>query len=233
MSISSATNVYFFKIRSSRSQRKKTLRITANNDEHAWGKALALYPAKYLQLKLKYIMDLITAKVEAAALSIKKGKRTYINLNEEDEECEVSLSPDSKKENILAVFAAGNEIKDVEEVLMVLQKDSIEPAHPSTKPKSEKLKVQKNNTKPKQEKPVKTVKQDKIMSTKTKKTKVKEAKKSASVKKIAKEPKGDKIARGNNMFLTPTEWKKVDSLLNKEGLTFSAWSRSLVQAKIK
>jgi len=48
-----------------------------------------------------------------------------------------------------------------------------------------------------------------------------------------KEAKVKTVPRGNNMYLTEAEWKKVDTLLAKEGVSFSAWSRGLVQAKIK
>lgn len=68
----------------------------------------------------------------------------------------------------------------------------------------------------------------------TMKTKTKErpaVKKSAPKKEAT--PKVKTIPRGNNMFLTEAEWKKVDAILAKEELTFSAWSRGLVQAKIK
>lgn len=52
-------------------------------------------------------------------------------------------------------------------------------------------------------------------------------------KKLPKNEKAKTIARGNNMFLTEADWKKVDAILNKEETSFSAWSRSLVLAKIK
>ncbi len=67
------------------------------------------------------------------------------------------------------------------------------------------------------------------MKTKSSTTKKVAAKKAAPVKKEKK----NTVPRGNNMFLTPDEWKKVDAILAKEEITFSAWSRGLVQAKIK
>lgn len=76
------------------------------------------------------------------------------------------------------------------------------------------------------------------METKTKspvkKAPKKIAKKTPAKKVVKKETNGEaKLPRGNNMFLTAAEWKKVDAILAKEETTFSAWSRSLVQSKIK
>lgn len=82
---------------------------------------------------------------------------------------------------------------------------------PKDEPEEEKVK---------KEKPVKKVK------TETKK-KVAQKQRPATVKKE------QRIPRGNNMFLTEAEWKKVDAILKKEDKSFSEWSRGLVQAKIK
>jgi hypothetical protein len=62
-----------------------------------------------------------------------------------------------------------------------------------------------------------------------------EAKKSPAKKEAPKKlAKAEKtLPRGNNMYLTAGEWAKVDALLAKKELSFSAWSRGLVQAAIK
>lgn len=206
--------VYYFKLRGSRHfKKRRTLRLTALDDVNAWGKALALHPAKFLKLKRKYTMDLITAKVEAAALSIKKGKRVYINLNEEEEECEVSHTPAPKKENVLAIFAAGNEVQDIEDVVMMVDKPVKAPsAIPKPVKGAKKSTLDKPTKQPKTVEAVKVVKQvkkSKTLNNKVMSTKVK-------VKKGAKKSPAKKVTyvKGVSGIMTPVKGGAALEILN-------------------
>lgn len=246
--------------RKAKSLRAKRVKVEANSYEEALNKVLAVNPGKWvtttyarnlivvdfsiaekaaLQSKttipkigriyckpFKHItntMDLITAKVDAAALSRKKGKKLYINVDSEGE-CIIESLPAKKQEDIMAVFIAGNEVKLEDHVTMVVDEVKTSASQPATKKTKEVVKKEKT-------KKVKTMATVKTAVKKTaKKVAKKVTKKTAPAKKDTREIK---IPRGNNMFLTEAQWKKVDALLAKEGLTFSAWSRSLVEVKIK
>lgn len=157
-------------------------------------------------------MDLITAKVEAAAKS-KDGKKIFILV---DAEGECSLSNTYSKEAI-AAYKNGNEV-----ALEAGDASTSEGAGQTAPPPAGK-KVKSVTTK-----------KPKTMATPAVSKKV--AKKAPAKKVVAKKaatPNPDRIVRGNNMFLSKGEWAKVDAILKKEDKSFSEWSRGLVLAKIK
>jgi len=199
-----------FRVRASfKSTSQKARVIKANSYRNALGLILMKYPGKVISLKHARNMDLISSQVEAATLS-RQQKKTFYIFKDKEGECEVSKDLPKNLDDLLAVYILGEESKSE------LEKLISEP--------------------PKVKLDVKQVK-EKTMSTKTKKTPAKKTAKKAVSKKTAPATKekivGDKIARGNNMSLTAAEWKKVDAILAKEKISFSAWSRGLVQAKIK
>lgn len=163
--------------------------------------------------KILNTMDLMSARVEAAAMSRREHKKIYINTDNEGE-CICSSIASKNPDNVQAAYVNGSEVKLGEEVAYT------------------EIEIEETKT----SKPKKSTKME---TTVTKKTAKKVAKKSAPAKKVVAKKvvtpksKEEKIPRGNNMFLTEAEWKKVDALLKKEETTFSAWSRGLVQSKIK
>jgi len=156
-------------------------------------------------------MDLITAKKEAVTRSKADKKKTlHINVKE-DGECEIEETPDATTH---ASYKAGKELP-VDE--------------PPTDTKVETVKSEvavKTSTKT----PSGKTKNSNDMKTVAKKV---EKKVVAPKKAPAKSTPSDRVIRGNNMALSAAEWKKVDALLAKNQMTFSAWSRSLVLKQIK
>ena len=175
-------------------------------------------------------MDLITAKVEAAALSKRERKIVYICVAD-DGECELLDSPNGE---VMATFSGGTEVKEQVEAVA-----TIKPAPKEkkiTKVSAEEMKVIKENKDElrtvKREAPIKKASgksKNKVMAAVAKKKKV--TKKAVTSRPSVSTEK--KIPRGNNMHLTAAEWKKVDAVLEREQISFSAWSRGLVLAKIK
>ena len=195
-------------------------------------------------------MDLITAKVEAAAQSKQNSSIVYINII--DEECELSNVQDN---TTYTAFKNGKEVEVgpaedtpiIEESVIVVNEEK---AKGSKQPKPKKEKA------PKKEAPVKTISQPKkeVMSKEKKapaKKKVGAAKKvvkKTAVKKEAPSKKVEKakgtgpawkqrangeIPRGSNLYLSPAEWKKVDAIVGKTGESYNAWLKSLVRSKLK
>ena len=127
---------------------------------------ISFYPKSIILKPYKLIlntMDLITAKVEAAKQSRLKGKRLFINADEEGE-CIISSLPAKEADNLMAIFIAGNEqpLKDylTNEQLPTTIEPKIEP--------EKKTKVSKTN------------KPEKVMPT------TKKASKKAATKKTVK-----------------------------------------------
>jgi hypothetical protein len=194
-------------------------------------------------------LDLITAKVNAATLSkTNSGKIVYINVDGEGD-CNLDFK---KKGETTHAFKNGSEIK-----LEIAEETTVEV--PETKPAKE-VKAAATPKADKKEKPAakekapkkSETKKAKTMATVEKKKAVKTTAKKAPVKrevapgksKIAKAQKGNEKAawktrgdgetpRGCNMYLSAAEWKKVDVILEKEGVSFNAWAKSLIRAKIK
>lgn len=219
--------IFPFAIRASRKVKaRKPVKIRASCYALALEKVLALYPKRFVKLKNSN-MDLITAKVEAAALSKKERKNVYICVDDEGE----CVLLDSPKGEVMGTYSNGSEVKEKEPMVA----DSPAPTKTKrkvTKVSAEEMKVIKEN---KDE--LRTVKKEVPKKSSKQKNKVMAATKKAAKKKTSTNRpsvKGEKtVPRGNNMLLTPAEWKKVDAILEKEGVSFSAWSRGLVQAKLK
>lgn len=155
-------------------------------------------------------MDLIEARVKAAATSLKEKKKIYIVVDKEGE-CLLKSIPDKNPELNMAAFVNGSEVKVTSEEIETSAEAEV------TKISQVKKKTPLTKTK------VQPKKKTKMAKTATK----------TPAKNLVKKSSEERIARGNNMHLTATEWKKVDAILKKEEISFSAWSRGLVLAKIK
>jgi hypothetical protein len=176
---------------------------------------------------------LIDGKVEAADRSKRSTKPVYM-VGTPDGEFEFSDVP---LKNTIYKFKGGSEVP---------LGDDIKNYYESQKPakKSKAVKEKETYTQPAAEtmEPVDEIKQIKKerkqkekMSTKKETKPAKKAKKSAPAKKAApvkKEAKVKTLPRGNNMFLTEAQWKKVDAKLAKDEISFSAFSRGLVLKSI-
>lgn len=225
-----------------RRSKGKLAKVEAINYEQALNKVLALNPGKRVSTKFAiavagkrkevvalppivttikpqsfnpYLnsnkMDLVTARVDAAKESRSKKKKIYINVDGEGE-CVLSSIAAKNKDQIMAAYVNGSEVPLTDESEIEQVEEKVE------KPKT-KIKMETKTTKK--------------ITAKKKSTPAKKSAAPAKKKAVEKASTEEKIPRGNNMFLTAPEWKKVDALIAKEGLTFSAWSRGLVQAKIK
>lgn len=221
--------IFPFLVRVSRTTKtRKVVKVHATCYTNALKKVFALHPRKFVKLKNSN-MDLITAKVEAAALSKRERKIVYICVSD-DGECELFDSPQGE---IMATFSGGTEVKEQVEAVASKPEPKVKKI---TKVSAEEMKVIKENKDElrtvKREAPIKKASgksKNKVMATVAKKKKA--AKKTVTNRPSVSTEK--KIPRGNNMHLTAAEWKKVDAILEKEETSFSAWSRGLVLAKIK
>lgn len=202
----------------------KVIKVTASGIKNAINRITSKHQNKFINITHAKNMDLISAKVEAAKLSRSEHKKKYIIVDDEGE-CFIDNAP---LKGVLHCYNNGSEI--------ALENDA---PVTTTVPRPNKKKLPAQSEKAQKminKKEGKESAANEIDSTKTKNMATKPAKKAAAKKVKAtasKEPKVKKIARGNNMFLTEEEWKKVDKLLEKEQVSFSAWSRNLVLAKIK
>lgn len=163
-------------------------------------------------------MLLIDAEVEAASQSLKSGKRKLVAIRDTDGEVFIV-------DKILAGHTVNSAYEKGKKVKLTEEEEDGPVA--TTKVNAAKAKKSPDAVRKESDKYIEP-KTKQVMSTKAKTPAKKTAKKAAP-----KEKGPEKFARGNNMFLTAVEWKKVDTLLEKEGVSFSAWSRALVQAKIK
>lgn len=199
---------YPFLIRGpTRYARVKIVKIEAGSFRYAMLKAFALYPVKFVNFKFARNMDLISAKQQAKKESM-DGKTRYV-VSHKDGECTVELTEPGKPGDVLhAVFAKGKEIKESIEAPKTTSKKE----KPVTEEDVIESAEKENKSINKQIKPVM-------------KTKNKPAKKVA-----AKKPVGDRIPRGNNMYLSAPQWAKVDKVRGDE--SFSSFSRGLVLKKI-
>lgn len=155
-------------------------------------------------------MNLLQAKKEAAAKSAKTKKSVYITLMKGGNgECAIT---DTFSNEVMFKFENGLEtpVKEDDPKINAVTTNTEKPKLVILDKPKEKVKPTKNK-----------LNRKKMASTASKKPVP--AKRSTEVK----------IPRGNNMFLSASEWKKVDVILAKEKISFSAWSRNLVLAKIK
>lgn len=202
--------------------RKRRVIVEAENYSPALDKVLSIIPNKFINTKHAKAMVLIEADVEAGSRSLKTGKRTYVLVKESDGEAVVSskLLPGH---TVNSAYENGKKVK-----LTEVEEDG--PPATTAQNKAKAMAKKSPDAVRKESDKYIEPKTKQVMSTKAKTPAKKTAKK---VVKKATEKGPEKFARGNNMFLTAAEWKKVDTLLEKEGVSFSAWSRALVQAKIK
>jgi len=234
--------------------RSRLVKIAAEKFSNALSKALSLHPNKFLKTQFARRMDLVSAQEEAKKKSQKSGHKQFvILLKSGDFEVENALSIEPKMD-IYSVWHKGKKVEGPVAKIKLSPQDeeplvAKAPKRAELPTKKEMVKEVKQLTKEAVEKAsrkmkpvaieeaVKEISQNKkqeIMKTKTKSTK-------AAPKKLAKAAKSTtpakggevKLPRGNNMHLTAGEWAKVDALLAKKDVSFSAWSRGLVQAAIK
>lgn len=210
-------NVYPFIIRGpTDSSRRKRVFSQGINFKNALVKVLSVFPAKFVNFKYAKTMDLITVKNKAIKLSkASKGIEHRIWLNEKEGEFYVT-------------FING------ENCTMLVEEEETDPVEIGSA-RLNKFKLQSVWLNGEQVKETNTTELKEKKTTKVA-VKMKNVKKPAIKVKakngIAKKEKIKTVPRGNNMFLTEAEWKKVDALLAKENVSFSAWSRGLVQAEI-
>jgi hypothetical protein len=225
-------------------------KVCAPNYKNALDRVLYKNPNHFIQTKFAKRMDLITAENEAKAASkSKKGARYYVTVSEHGE---LDYSSTLKRgDTVNSVFVDGKRGTLTPEELDTdslpadknLANKPIAKAHGKAVLTPEDKAKHVEKTRAGVAKILESNKSlNKIIETGMKNAEKNKAKnnvvtKAAPVKTIkpavAKEAKVKTVPRGNNMYLTEAEWKKVDALLAKEGVSFSAWSRGLVQAKIK
>lgn len=192
--------------------------------------------------------DLISAKVEAAAKSKQERSTIFINVygagHKDEGDCYFSKTP--RGELTQAIYTKGSEVVPDSplwgELMATGEKISESQKIPA------KVVEAKKETTGKQGAPVKTPKEVNKKEMAVVKTPAKKIAKKVPAKKVTavkkspgkvltpkteKKDVGEKLIRGNNMALTPAEWRKVDELLKKEDVSFSTFSRNLVLAKIK
>jgi len=137
-------------------------------------------------------MDLISAKVEAAARSRKEGKTIYIIVDQKDGECDLATAP---LKGVYTAYKNGGEI-----ALEVGAEVT------ATTPKAKKGKTApKEMSKVKSSAPTSGDKNKKVMGKK------KEVKK-AVAKKVA-----TGTGKATTLILSDAQWKKVEGLIAKEG----------------
>lgn len=128
-------NRYPFIVRRSKKGVCMAVVIVEHSYPAALKRILARYPNKFITITHCRLMDYITARVEAAALSKKKGKPVYIMYDSRDEahsktsgECELSFSPDSPKHyKAYALYKNGSEVALEPEQTEELKKQTVEP----------------------------------------------------------------------------------------------------------
>jgi len=174
-------------------------------------------------IKFLQTMDLQSARKQAAADSKAQKKKLYINVDPDDGECSLSSVADKNPDNVMAAFVNGSEV--------ALDEPKQEQAK-TTKVNAVLHKSSKKSLGVVAEATVKKVNQlsNKSESKTTMATKKVAPKKTAAkvaAKKVVKSNGEKTIPRGNNMFLTEAQWKKVDAKRGDE--SFSAWSRGLVK----
>lgn len=233
--------------------RSRLVHVSAKKFSNALSRALSLHPNKFLKTQFAKRMDLVSAQDEAKKLSLRSAHKQFVVLLKSgDFEVENTLSIDPKAD-IYSVWHKGKKIEGPASPKIKLPVQDEEP--PVAKaPKRAELPTKKEMKKsmkdienasiremllPREKKQVKqkesnenqsTIKTKEIMKTKNNKSTGKAVAKKSEKSKVEK---GDKTPRGNNMYLTAAEWSKVDALLAKKDMSFSAWSRGLVQAAIK
>jgi hypothetical protein len=201
--------------------KRKAVKVAAFSLANALDRVLLKHPNKlititYAKNVAKHLksMDLVSAHKEAKTKSKAEKNVQYFVVLESDEFIIKRFDEVKDKDDVYSIWRNGAKVDSPKEVNV----DA-----PITTPVEVKLKSNKMETKTKEKKPA-----AKKMA---KKVAPKKAAKKAEVKKVKN---GEtKIPRGNNMFLTEAEWKKVDAILTKEDVSFSAWSRNLVLSKIK
>jgi len=225
-------NSYPFLIRGPTSVRR--VHAQGRNFFNALEKVLAIFPAKFVNFKYARNMDMNTTKQLVVKLSKKnKGVEHTIWLNEKEGEFYITYLKD--KFTMLVeeeTDPVGIEIGSARTNKWTFESAYIngEVVPPSHAPKVENVKGEKISAKGPKSKIVKTVTMAAAENANMKTSK-KNGK--AAAKKPVTKVKGEKtIPRGNNMFLTEADWKKVDAILVKEDVSFSAWSRGLVQKRI-
>lgn len=169
-------------------------------------------------------MDLISARVDAAALSKKSGVKQYVVLDKsgDGDEFKIVAKEPSDPDDIYATYSNGAELKTEPNKPVKQLVDEI--LSPSTKKKSDKQDTKKPEqqkgqpTKPAVEKASKES-NNKIMST----TKAKPAKKAAPAKKETAKPtvkpsdeKGV-ISKPTTLHLKAGQWDKLRKMAKDEG----------------
>lgn len=188
----------------------KLVRIRGSGFNNALDRVLTRHPNKYVKTKFAKNMVLHEAKDQAKKESLAQKKPFYVFVDK-DGEADISSAPLA---GTLHKFVNGVEDSSFDYKKAASEKTT-KPTLPAQSEKAQKLINKKEQNMEKKSAPKKA------------------AKKVALKKSSPKTPTGDKVIRGNNMALTKAEWAKVDAILKKEEMTFSAWSRSLVLAKIK
>lgn len=163
--------------------------------------ALKAIHNKYKPLKIILTTMDLISAKVEAASTSKKERKRIFIYVDSEGECLLTSVMPKNKDLIQAVFINGSETK-----LENLEEQTITTMETKTK---------------------------KVAKPAAKRVAKKTVTKKSPAKKILKPAKSteEKIARGNNMFLTQAEWNKVDKVRGDE--SFSAWCRGLVQAKIK
>ena len=224
--------------------RSRLVKIAAEKFSNALSKALSLHPNKFLKTQFARRMDLVSAQEEAKKHSLKSAHKQFVVLLKSgDFEVENALSIEPKMD-IYSVWHKGKKVEGATSPKIKLSPQDEEESPVAKAPKRAELptkkelskEVKQSNKETKQKE--QETKTTEIMKTETKKSPAKKEvapKKSAKATKSTTPAKGGevKLPRGNNMHLTAGEWAKVDALLAKKDVSFSAWSRGLVQAAIK
>lgn len=222
-------DVFIFRSKS-RSGRQRIQKIRAPSFELAKEKAILQF-SDILYFKQKP-MDLVTALARATKASKDAKKSYYVLYDGDDGECSVGTAP---LRGATHKFVNGIEDKSfyANHLKTVGEEKPKANSLPAQSEKAKKLIEQKTAKESAEEdSKTKNKKETKMEKVAVKKTSKKGAKKSIPAKKTTSNGES-KITRGNNMSLTSADWSKVDKILTRDSISFSAWSRNLVLAKIK
>jgi len=209
----------------------KVKKVNASSYTNALDRILYKHRNIFIQTKHARRMSLIEASEEAKKQSkLSKGKRIYVVTDKTGEADFATIIKATDTPQCVFVNGKMDKLTQEEKVGQVAEKNLV------SKPTVEATRGSMAKTFEKHAKAIEENKSlNKIINTGMKNAEKNKAKNVAAkaAAKTIKEAKVKTVPRGNNMYLTEAEWKKVDTLLAKEGVSFSAWSRGLVQAKIK
>lgn len=205
----------------------KLVKIKATHYGQAVLKALDKYRNKFINYKHAKHMDLISARVDAAGLSKKSGKKQYVVLDKsgDGDEFKITDKEPSNPDEIYATYSNGSELKF--EAPKPVKQAVDEILSPSTVKKSGKQDTKKPEqqkgqpTKPAVEEVSKKSNSKNMSTAKTKPAKktAPAKKESPKVEKKATKPSDEKgvVSKATTVHLKPAQWEKLYKVSKDKG----------------